>query len=197
MDNLRGALRSFLDDDVSDIARILSLFSGNKRVGFQEISAVASGNVDDVLLTLWEWKLVIPVRSSQCSEWDFRILRSGPGEFYEMLNITKVLVNNGMETGNWDSAEAIRELFQTMGEPEWEKMPELVLCIRKGANHNIISGAGIAAASAQCGLRHKTGAMIAILKGAGIISPKLAAISSVAKSRSPLYEMNPSVYAER
>jgi len=45
-------------------------------------------------------------------------------------------------------------------------------------------------------LKDKTGAMIAILKGAGIISPKLAAISQVAKSRSPLYEFNPSVYAE-
>ena len=62
--------------------------------------------------------------------------------------------------------------------------------------HNTINGAKIGALCIQNGLTDKTGAMIAVLKGAGIISPKLASISRTAKTRSPLYEFNPSVYAE-
>ena len=38
--------------------------------------------------------------------------------------------------------------------------------------------------------------MIAVLKGSGIISPKLMAFAEVARSSSPVYEYNPSVFAE-
>jgi hypothetical protein len=75
-------------------------------------------------------------------------------------------------------------------------MPDLILSIKKNTVHNTINDARIGVLCIQNGLKDKTGAMIAILKGGGIISPKLAAISQTAKSRSPLYEFNPSVYAE-
>jgi hypothetical protein len=75
-------------------------------------------------------------------------------------------------------------------------MPDLIFSIKKNTMHNTINGTRIGVLCIQNGLRDKTGAMIAILKGAGIISPKLAAISRMAKSKSPLYEFNPSVYAE-
>jgi hypothetical protein len=39
--------------------------------------------------------------------------------------------------------------------------------------------------------------MIAVLKGSGIISPKLMTLAGTSKSKSPLYEFNPAVYAER
>jgi hypothetical protein len=199
MDNLKKALGSFLGDVVSlsDAASSLSLFSNTNRVAYEQISAVVIGNVDDVLLTFWEWKLTVPMLSSRCSEWDYRILQAEPGEYYEMPNISKALVQKGMATGRWQSPAAIRELFKEMGEPEWEKMPELVLTIKQDSRHNIISGAQIGKACRHCGLGDKTGAMIAILKSAGIISPKLAAINAYTKSKSPLYEFNPCVYAEK
>lgn len=198
MENLEKALKSFMTGDipVSDLARVLSLFSHCKRVNYQELASVTYGSVDEVLLALWEWKLVIPVRSFKCSEWDSRILLAEPGESYEMPNISKTLVNMGMETGRWNSTSAILDLFQCMGEPEWEKMPALILSIKKNTMHNKIDGARIGALCIKNGLKDKTGTMIAVLKGAGIISPKLAAISQVAESRSPLYEFNPCVYAE-
>jgi hypothetical protein len=198
MENLEKALNSFMIGDipVSDLAHVLSLFSHCERVNYQELASVTYGSVDDVLLTLWEWKLVIPVRSFKCSEWDSRIMLTEPEESYEMPNISKTLVKIGMETGRWDSASAILNLFQCMGEPEWEKMPALILSIKKNTVHNKIDGSRIGALCIKNGLKDKTGAMIAVLKGAGIISPKLAAISQVAESRSPLYEFNPSVYAE-
>ena len=198
METLEKALKSFMTGDihVSDIARVLFLFLHCERVNYQELASVTYGSVDEVLLALWEWKLVIPVRSFKCSEWDSRILLAEPGESYEMPNISKTLVKMGMETGRWDSTPAILDLFQCMGEPEWEKLPALILSIKKNTMHNKIDGARIGALCIKNGLKDKTGTMIAVLKGAGIISPKLAAISQVAESRSPLYEFNPSVYAE-
>jgi len=198
MENLEKALISFMavDIPVSDLAHILFRVSHCERINYQELASSAGGSMDEALLALWEWRLVIPVRSSRCSEWDSRILSAAPEEFYEMPNISKTLVKKGIETGTWDSMSAILDLFQQMGEPEWEKMPDLILSIKKNTVHNTINGARIGVLCIQNGLKDKTGAMIAILKGAGIISPKLAAISQVAKSRSPLYEFNPSVYAE-
>ena len=198
MDHLRAAVNSFLGGDVpaADIAGILALFTRREKVACDDMAAVVSTGLDETLLVLWEWKLVIPVRYERCSEWDFRILRAEPGEYFEMPNIVKTLVEKGMETGRWESAAAIRDLFRVMGEPEWERMPQLVLLMKREARHNIISGVRIGAACSRCGLGGKTGAMIAVLKGAGVISPKLAAVGSAARARSPLYEFNPSVYAE-
>jgi hypothetical protein len=178
------------------LVRILFRAFHCDRIHYQDLASEVSGSVDEAILALWEWKLVIPVRSSRCSEWDSRILSTGPREFYEMPNISKTLVKKGIETGTWDSPSAIRELFQCMGEQEWEKMPDLIFAIKKNTLHNAINGAKIGVLCMQNKLKDKTGAMIAILKGAGIISPKLAAISRTAKSGSPLYEFNPSVYAE-
>lgn len=199
MDNLKKALGSFLDNVVplSDAARSLSLFSNTDRVAYDQITTVVIGNVDDVLLTFWEWKLIVPMLSSQCSEWDYRILQAEPGEYDEMPNISKTLVQKGMATGRWQSPEAIRELFKEMGEPEWETMPELVLTINQDTRHNTISGARIGKACRHCCLGGRTGAMIAILKSAGIISPKLAAINTSTKSKSPLYEFNPVLYWDK
>jgi hypothetical protein len=198
IENLEKALKSFMTPDTSvvDLAQILSCFFRSERVKYQEMAAMSHNSLDEALLTLWEWKLVIPVRSSRCAEWDSRILLAEPGESFEMPNISKTLVKHGMETGTWDSAAAILDLFARMGETEWEKMPALILSLKKNTMYNTINGAKIGAICAQNRLHDKTGTMIAVLKGAGVISPKLAAIRQVATSRSPLYEFNPSVYAE-
>lgn len=184
------------DAPVADLAHILSLLSDFDRVNYRKLASLTYGSLDEALLALWEWKLVIPIRSSRCSEWDSRILLAEPDEYYEMPNISRTLVKKGMETGSWESTSAILDLFQCMGEPDWEKMPDLILSIKKDSIHNTISGTRIVALCAQKGLKDKAGAMIAVLKGAGIISPKLVVISQVSRSRSPLYEYNPSVYAE-
>ena len=196
--NLEKALNTFIAGDtlISDLARILFGALHNDRIHYRDLASAAYASVDEALLALWEWKLVIPVRSSRCSEWDSRILSTKDEEFYEMPNISKALVKKGIETGTWDSMSTILELFQYMGEPEWEKMPDLILSIKKNTVHNSINGAQICVLCTRYRLKDKTGAMIAILKGAGVISPKLVDINRTAKAGSPIYEFNPSVYAE-
>lgn len=150
----------------------------------------------DVLLFLWEWKFILPVRSAKCGEWDSRLLTAGPDEIFEMPHISRALVRQAARTGAWESRSAILDLFSLMGEPEALKMPDLVLEMRKGCVHYTLTGARIGAACVKTGLKDKTGAMIAVLKGSGIISPKLMAFSGKSRASSPLYEFNPCVYAE-
>ncbi|MCA1795014.1 MAG: hypothetical protein LC660_14300, partial [Desulfobacteraceae bacterium] len=164
---------------------------------YETIQDLAGPSTGDVLLELWEWKLLLPIRSSKCGEWDSRLLVMQPGEVFEMPNISRALTVNAIESGRWDTIRAIHRLFQKMGEPDWEKMPALIRELRNSCVHNVISGARIGAACGHHGLREKTGALIAVLKGAGIISPKLMAIDrNRMHSSSPLYEFNPCVYGE-
>ena len=196
---LAGALDTFLEDSGSagGLAKILSATCRADTVRYEILKDIAGNEIDDLLLELWERKLVIPSRSSKCAEWDARILVMRPGEKYEMPNISRILVKNALRSGNWDSAAAIKDLFQLMGEPDWEKMPGLALELKNGAVHLTLSGARIKAACHYHGLKGKTGSMIAVLKGAGIISPKLMSLSRTLRATSPLYEFNPSVYAEQ
>ena len=198
MTHLEQALKSFLWHEtlLEELASVLSQFCENAVTVYEQLREIAGDNLTDILLELWNWKLIIPIRSSKCGEWDSRILLAEPGESYEMPNISRVLVKNAQLSGVWDSQQAIVDLFKIMGEPEWEKIPDLVLEIKHGCIHHTISGARVGIACARKGLKNKTGTMIAVLKGSGIISPKLMAFAEVARSSSPVYEFNPSVYAE-
>lgn len=46
----------------------------------------------------------------------------------------------------------------------------------------------------QSRIGERTGCLISELKGAGIISPKVAALREVVRSKGPIYELNPSLY---
>jgi hypothetical protein len=196
IDNLIKAMNIFPDQKTlaGEIAEILVSSAETEIMTSDEVETSAGDKLHDALLFLWEWKLLIPIRSSKCGEWDSRILSAEPGERFEMPNISRILVKNAIETGDWNSAKAIADLFEIMGEPECEKMPGLVLELSRACVHQSLTGARIGAACVKSGLKDKTGAMIAVLKGAGIISPKLLSISRTSKSKSPLYEFNPAVY---
>ena len=198
MKNLQNVLAPILKDDtrLGDICSILAMVCKNDNCQFDALSDIAGDAINDLLLELWEWKLIIPVRSSKCSEWDSRILVAESGEVFEMPNISRVLVENAIKTGEWNSWQAILDLFKAMGEKDWKKIPNLVLELKQSCVYYTINGARIGAACVHNGLKGKTGAMIAVLKGSGIISPKLMALGQTARATSPLYEFNPSVFAE-
>jgi len=174
MTHLEQALKSFLPDEalLEELASVLGQFCENDVTIYKQIREITGDNLTDILLELWNWKLIIPIRSKKCGEWDSRILLAEPGESYEMPNISRVLVKNAQLSGVWDSRQAIYDLFKVMSEPEWQKIPDLVLEIKKGCIHNTISAARVGIACARKGLKNKTGTI------------------------SPVYEFNPSVYAE-
>jgi hypothetical protein len=199
MNNINQALSSVIKDtpDLGPICSVLTYAAEMDIIHFEIIQDLSGPSTGEVLLELWEWKLLLPVRSSKCGEWDARIILMQLGEVFEMPNISRVLTTNAIQSARWDTIRAIRQLFQQMGEPDWEKMPALIRELKDSCVHNVISGARIGAACGHHGLRDKTGALIAVLKGAGVISPKLMAMDRKRmQSASPLYEFNPCVYGE-
>ena len=163
-------------------------------IAFEEIQKIEPRDIEEMLLFAWDWKLLIPMASSQCSEWDNRLMVMKPGQVYEIPNISRTLIKSAVATGRWDIRGSVSSLYSDMGETRWQKMPDLVDAITSQAVNYTIGAAAINAACIKAGIKNKTGAMIAILKGGGIISPKLAALGPVAKTGAPVYEVNPSVY---
>ncbi|MDZ7665265.1 MAG: hypothetical protein U5K27_08065 [Desulfotignum sp.] len=199
MNNIKKAIGSLIKNtaELDLICGVLVYAADMDIIYYETIQEVAGPSTGEILLEMWEWKLLLPVRSSKCGEWDSRVMVMQPEERFEMPNISRVLTTNAIESGKWDTIGAICHLFQKMGEPDWEKMPALVRELGDSCVHKVISGARIGAACGHHGLREKTGALIAVLKGAGIISPKLMAMNPKrTRSASPLYEFNPCVYGE-
>jgi hypothetical protein len=195
-ENIRRALELVIgtDEPLSFVlAAALDRCREQETIAFEKIAALAPDDGREVILLAWDWKLLIPRRSRQSSEWDDRIMRLEAGECFEMVNIVKFLLALAAESGTWDLSTAVRSLYRQMGEPAFESMLPLIKEIAKRVNYLSISGTAIHAACVRTGFPDRTGAMIAILKGGGVISPRLMSSSPSEKMGSPLYEMHPLV----
>ncbi len=175
------------------LATALDRCRRQENITFEDIAALSPDDGREVILLAWDWKLLIPRRSRQSAEWDDRILRLEAGEHFEMVNIVKFLLTSAAESGTWDLAAAVRSLYGQMGEPAFENMPSLINEIAKQVKYSSIFGTAIHAACVRTGFQDRTGSMIAILKGGGVISPRLMSSNPSEKIVSPLYEMHPLV----
>ncbi|MBS3808737.1 MAG: hypothetical protein KGY38_01105 [Desulfobacterales bacterium] len=193
------ALRELVGDEplIEPLASVLADACIHASIPYDSIINRAESDAQELILAAWDWKLLIPRRCAACGEWDHRLLVTSPGEIYEMPNIIRYLVQKAGAGGAWDVQTAVADLYHDMGEPQWEKMPELVFRLGRQAERFVVSAGEINAACRNSGFYYRTGSLILILKGGGIISPKLAAGPAAAKRHSPLYELNPSLYPHR
>jgi hypothetical protein len=193
--NIEKALRGLIGDEplLTIMASVLEACRRQQGLTFGEAAGIAGNMAPEVLLLAWDWRLLLPRRSRQCAEWDDRVMRFEADEYYEMPNIVRFLLDIAARNGLWDPASAVDALYVHMGEPEHEKMPALVREIVKSAVHFQINGAAIGVACVKTGLGKRTGAMIALLKGGGLISPRLLGTAPMEKVRSPVYEVHPAV----
>lgn len=195
---LIAALRVLIGEDplAAPLAQVLANACAHAAISYDTVFTAAGPDTEELLLTAWEFKLLIPRRSAACGEWDFRLLVMRPGEIYEMPNIGRYLVNTAINTGNWDVETAVADLYRDMDEPQWEQMPELVGQLGKQAEHFTVTAGGVHAACQNAGVYHRTGPLILVLKGGGILSPKLSARIAPANHHGPIYELNPSLYPD-
>jgi hypothetical protein len=199
METLLKALTSILDaDEVTDeLAGVLSFLSEKGRVSYSNVERMCSGRTEDVILVGWKWRLVLPIRSSRCSEWDDRILTAKTGEVYEMPNVARYLVKNAVSTGEWDSSSAVTDLYRVMGEPAWQQMTHLVKRICDRSVDSKINAREIGAACRDLGLGDRVDSLIAVLKGGGVIIPKLLPLAEVTRTGVPIYEVNPCLFPQK
>lgn len=194
--NLGRALSSFLRDSelVGHLAQALAYASKRGRVSYDEIEGIIRSNPEDVLLLGNEWRLLLPMKTVKSAAWEDRLLLPRPGEVYEVPNIVRYLVENASRTGLWNPRHAIASLFREMGEPDWQRMPELVKGLERQAKDGRITATQIKKVCGELGLGDRVNTLIAELKGSGVMSPKLGLLTEASRAWSPIYELNPSLF---
>jgi hypothetical protein len=192
---LERALSSFLgySELVAPLARVLACASKAGKISYSELGNLIEDDPEDILLLGKEWRLLLPVRTSKSAAWEDRVLLPEIGEIYEMPNIVRYLVEIASQTGQWNPRHAIAKLFMTMGEPEWARISKLVEKMGEEAKDYKINAVQIKKICAEMGLGNKVDALIAELKGGGVMSPKLSSLAEVLRVGSPIYELNPSL----
>jgi len=194
---LQAALGDLLGSDelTAETALIINNACEKGRISFAKVEEISEGNAEEVLLLCWEWRLLIPVRSSKCGEWDDRLLVLDPGEIYELPNVVKYIIKSARRTGQWDPDLALTELFSDTDETLRNRMPDFLKQMKGLAQSNIINAFQIRQACVRAKMNQSVDTLIALLKAGGVISPKLRALSNVVKAGSPVYEINPCVLA--
>lgn len=175
------------------LSQILAYGPSKGSVSYQEIKQIIKDDPGDILLLAEGWRLLLPVRTKKSSSWEDRLLLLKHGEIYEIPNIIRSLVKHALHTGGWDPEKAIIELFKELGDPGWGRIPGMVMSIVQEAIDHKITGNQIKKICLQLGLSNRVDGLIAELKAAGIISPKLSSMPEVTRAGSPIYELNPSV----
>jgi len=197
--NIEKALKYLPDASPSyPLARLLCNAVCNGKISYEEARRLLGDEADEAVLAANYLRLLIPVRSTNDSmNWSDAVLLLQPGEIYKMPNIVRHLVADASITGIWDPEGAVRTLLQEMGEPDWNLIPALVRKVCAEAIAYKINGFKLDRMCREAGLGSKVGAMILELKGAGIISPKLDDFAEVQNARSPIYEVNRSLFLSR
>ena len=178
------------------LAQVLTLASKRGRVAYFEVERMVEDNTEDVLLLGEEWRLLLPVRTLKSAAWEDRLLVAKPEELYELPNIVRYLVEEAKITGHWNPEYAITKLFREMGEPNWERMPKLVEELGKQSKDCRITAIQIKEICSKLALGNRADALIAELKGSGVMSPKLGSLAEVSRAGTPIYELNPSLFLQ-
>jgi hypothetical protein len=193
---IEKALGSFLEDYVEFLARILGQAVKKDRISYEEIERLIEpeDDIGEVLLLGYDWRILLPVRSSKSMEWENRLLIPVAGEIYELPNGVKCLVREAARSGTWKPEKAVAETAREMGEPAWDQIPELVKKLGEYAEANRITGFQIKKACKTLRLEEKVDSLIAGLKGSGILSPSLGYLPEAAQQKAPVYELNPALF---
>ena len=177
----------------SKLSQVLAHAAIKGKVSYQEIMEIIEDDPEDALLLADEWRLLLPVRTAKSSSWEDRLLIIKDGEVYEMPNIIRYVAREALKTGTWNSENAIGELFKEFRDPDCKQIPELVRSIAGEAGSHKTTGTQIKMICLRLGLSNRVDSLIAELKAAGIISPRLSSLSEVTREGSPIYELNPAV----
>jgi len=200
VNKLEEALSSFLSSPElnSLLAQVLIKGCKAENISYDEVEEIAKDDSEDVLLLGFQWRLLIPIRTTRDTlEWGDAVLLPKPGEVYKMPNVVKYLVEEAIQTGRWEPESTIAEIFKAMGELEWQKMPKLTQKLEEESKDYKINAFQIKEICQELDLGDRINPLIAGLKGSGVMSPKVSSLAEVIRERSPIYELNPSLFAKK
>jgi len=194
-DRLEDALSAMLGRAgvTRDLSQVLAYAVGKDVVSYEEITEIIRDDPEEVVFLAFEWRLLLPISTTKSSSWEDRLLLLKHGELYEIPNIIHYLLQDSLDTGKWQPEKGILKLFKELEDPDYKQIPGLVRDIFQEALNRRITADKVKIICFQLGLGNRIDGLIAGLKAAGIISPRLRSVPEVNREGSPIYELNPSV----
>lgn len=193
------ALEGFLNEYSRSVAQILAESKKTGEITYESLEKIiAPGEeVQEVLLTLYKWRLLLPRRSSKTLQWDDRVFLPKAGEVFECPRIVQELVTIAATTGNWMPLDAVAALSKEMSVEPPERASEVAAHLIERAKYGHLSGADIKNACSQSDLKGQEDSVISSFKAVGILSPALGYLPGIKRHMGPLYELNPSLIVEQ
>ncbi len=195
LDNLTKSLAFIHDPYLEKLSEIL-LYSLPK--GIFHLSAREKDNVhiQETIILGWEWKLLIPSQGgSKTLAWEDAFPCFDTSTIYRLPNIAVWLVKEAVASGQWLPVPAVKALCPVLYRlEEWQIVNFMAKISRLsfGGRVNVLQLKRI---GKSMRLDPDPDQLISQFKSAGILSPVLSPISRTMKYRSPLYEINPSVFS--
>jgi hypothetical protein len=177
----------------SNLCQVLAYAVGKGIVSYEEIKEIVNDDPEEVVFLAFEWRLLLPISTTKSSSWEDRLLLLKYGEIYEIPNIIQYLLEDSLDTRKWQPEKGILRFFEELKDPDYKQIPVLVSGVTQEAVNNRITADKIKMICLRLGLGNRVDSLIAGLKAAGIISPRLRSVPEVNREGSPIYELNPSV----
>jgi len=185
-DKLKDILKKkFAKEKIEKLVDLLLIVAEKGKISYEEIKAIIK-QPEEMLLIACSERILLPT-ATRTLAWEERTLTLKPGEEYEMPHITRNLILIASKTGEWMLEKAFENYLREIGEKEIKaflKIFKRILNSKMVAERKVISPELIRAYSEELNL--DSSKVIAILKGGGIISPKLRN-----PTRGLEYEINP------
>jgi len=194
--NLTQALYGFIKENefAEPLARGMLLFLENETVAFDRLKALFGPDYVDILLLAFDWKLIIPLIPSKTCAWEDLAVSGISAPLYTMPKAVLYVLQEAVNKGIWDVDMGLKIMFETLDiSVPPDKMVELVEELFNREKFMCVSARDIDIACRTVGLPGFADQVIAILKGVGIISPKLGYLGKSKPSLGPLYDVNPSL----
>lgn len=192
--SLEQALSFVQQDDAHELALVLACFRQVHALPQAEIEQVLEQDTGEVLLTAFSWRLLIPAPGPRASmAWEEAEAVMHHRTVWKQPPVISHLVQRACTTGCWQPERTLPFTSSTMT-LNLKAMTDFIEYTRQYAPGYIISANLLRAALHESGIDPDLEKVIIDFKAAGVLSPRLSSLSDAARHRSPLYEINPSVF---
>jgi len=174
---LQAALQAqFPEQEAGHLARLFDTGLSAETIAYEQID-LPRDQRDDIILTAFEERALIPIRSSSSAAWEDRVLSLAPGERYFIPGVVRILLAAARESARLDPRGAVNNILcqQTATLPEaagqCDRLAAFVAGLKQHASAYKTEVGLMKAIARECRLALDLHDVIDILVICGILSP--------------------------
>lgn len=194
--NLEKGLEFIEDQYIHELSIALIQYLDTAQVSVADLQyTLGDKEAQEVLLLGFDWRLILPFTSGSMA-WEDSNPSLDSRASLKVPQVVRLLVQKARKSGFWRPALVLPETSPLLPR-DTEIAAKLLEYIFEYAPGHMIGANELGAAFWEAGMDLNLDALIAHWKGAGVISPRMSSLSSVAARRSPVYELHPAVFVAR